>query len=192
MSINILLTQTHTHTHRDSKAHWLPCNILPLSLLLFSPSVPFRNLTLAVQWNWRLFLVLLQHFFLRLLSCFLSFVRSFARSGAPAVPSGQNRKHTHTHTYGCTPYWHIQTERDTCVRLSALCNHIFCRLHPHSPTLSPIPFTVCLFRIFALLWIFSVFCLSEYVYSIFMYIAVYAFIHTYMKVFSEIPDDEQA
>lgn len=122
-------------------------------------------------------------FFLRLLSCFLSFVRSFVCSFWRPCCTIRAESQTHTHKH--TDVHHIDTyrQRDTCVRLSALCNHIFCRLHPHSPTLSPIPFTVCLFRIFALLWIFSVFCLSEYVYSIFMYIAVYAFIHTYMKFF---------
>lgn len=125
MSINILLTQTHTGTVKpiDSLAtlpqHSVPC----LSSLQPYPCSPMK---LALVSS---FITTFSFFFLRLLSCFLSFVRSFWRPCCTLA-----HIHTHTRTY----VHHIDTYRQRergrgrhlcVVRLSALCNHIFCRLH---------------------------------------------------------------
>lgn len=156
MSINILLTQTHTATvkpidslatlpqhslSRPSSPQPYPCS--PMKLALVSSFITtFSFFALVVMF---------------------SVVRSLVL--APLLYS-----RTHTHTYICTPYWHIQTERevegDTCVLFACLrCVIIFFVGSTSTPpTFYSIPFTVCLFRIFALLWIFSAFCLSEYGY----------------------------
>lgn len=160
MSINILLTQTHTGTVKpiDSLAtlpqHSVPC----LSSLQPYPCSPMK---LALVSS---FITTFSFFFC---ACCHVFCRSFARSGAPAVLS-----HTYTHTP--TYVHHIDTYRqrerevegDTCVLFACLrCVIIFfVGSTSASFTFSSIPFTVCLFRIFALLWIFSAFCLSEYGY----------------------------
>lgn len=124
MSINILLTQTHTGTVKpiDSLAtlpqHSVPC----LTSLQPYPCSPMK---LALVSS---FITTFSFFFC---ACCHVFCRSFARSGAPAVLS-----HTYTHTR--TYVYHIDTYRQRergrgrhlcVVRLSALCNHIFCRLH---------------------------------------------------------------
>lgn len=159
MSINILLTQTHTGTVKpiDSLAtlpqHSVPC----LSSLQPYPCSPMK-------------LALVSSFittfsFLRLLSCFLSFVRSFWR---PCCTLAHIHTHTHVHMY--TILTHTGRERevegDTCVLFACLrCVIIFfVGSTSASFTFFSIPLTVCLFRIFALLWIFSAFCLSEYGY----------------------------
>lgn len=123
-------------------------------------------------------------FFLRLLSCFLSFVRSLVL--APLLYHQGRIANTHIRIYTILTH----TDRETLVFACLRCVIIFfVGSTPIPLTFPPIPFIVCLFRIFALLWIFSVFCLSEYVYSIFVYIAVDAFIY---EIFSEIAGDEQA
>lgn len=160
MSINILLTQTHTGTVKpiDSLAtlpqHSVPC----LSSLQPYPCSPMK---LALVSSF----ITTFSFFLRLLSCFLSFVRSFWR---PCCTLAHIHTHTHVHMY--TILTHTGRERevegDTCVLFACLrCVIIFfVGSTSASFTFSSIPFTVCLFRIFALLWIFSAFCLSEYGY----------------------------
>lgn len=161
MSINILLTQTHTGTVKpiDSLAtlpqHSVPC----LSSLQPYPCSPMK---LALVSS---FITTFSFFFLRLLSCFLSFVRSFWR---PCCTLAHIHTHIHVHMY--TILTHTGRERevegDTCVLFACLrCVIIFfVGSTSASFTFSSIAFTVCLFRIFALLWIFSAFCLSEYGY----------------------------
>lgn len=160
MSINILLTQTHTGTVKpiDSLAtlsqHSVPC----LSSLQPYPCSPMK---LALVSS---FITTFSFFFC---ACCHVFCRSFARSGAPAVLS---HTYTHTHVHMYTILTHTGRERevegDTCVLFACLrCVIIFfVGSTSASFTFSSIPFTVCLFRIFALLWIFSAFCLSEYGY----------------------------
>lgn len=125
MSINILLTQTHTGTVKpiDSLAtlpqHSVPC----LSSLQPYPCSPMK---LALVSS---FITTFSFFFA--LVVMFSVVRSLV-----LAPLLYSRTHTHTHTR--TYVHHIDTYRQRergrgrhlcVVRLSALCNHIFCRLH---------------------------------------------------------------
>lgn len=162
MSINILLTQTHTGTVKpiDSLAtlpqHSVPC----LSSLQPYPCSPMK---LALVSS---FITTFSFFFFALVVMF-SVVRSLVL--APLLYS-RAHTHTHTHVHMYTILTHTGRERevegDTCVLFACLrCVIIFfVGSTSASFTFSSIPFTVCLFRIFALLWIFSAFCLSEYGY----------------------------